>query len=278
MAHPLKLSQRILIRTISAVIAIITLDLIVFHIFPYFNQNHSVLVALAFTYFLSAYALLPLSIRLTGILTRREHIPTYCSSAEGLPSDPVNIVIVSTQKQLKEVFKTQDWHIADRLNIKTAWKMINSFARNRPYPTAPFSNLYLFGRKQDIGLQKSVDGSPRKRHHVRFWAFDPEHYLHEDVSTAFWHAKALVDPSKATVWIGACTKDTGFGFTRNTYQLSHSVDEDTIAERKYIVSELKNTGHVERSKLIKPHGLLPIGDQVNSFVADGAIELVYLKD
>ena len=32
------------------------------------------------------------------------------------------------------------------------------------------SILYLFGRGQDIGFQKAIDNSPRKRHHIRFWA------------------------------------------------------------------------------------------------------------
>ena len=43
-------------------------------------------------------------------------------------------------------------------------------AFNSPYPTAPFSTLYLFARGQDVGFQKAIDSSPRKRHHVRFWA------------------------------------------------------------------------------------------------------------
>jgi hypothetical protein len=45
--------------------------------------------------------------------------------------------------------------------------MIVAFVRNSPYPTAPFSTLYLFGRGQDIGFQKAIDDSPRKRHHIR---------------------------------------------------------------------------------------------------------------
>jgi hypothetical protein len=48
--------------------------------------------------------------------------------------------------------------------------MIRTFIFNKPYPTAPFSTLYLFGRGQDIGFQKAIDNSPRKRHHIRFWA------------------------------------------------------------------------------------------------------------
>jgi hypothetical protein len=37
--------------------------------------------------------------------------------------------------------------------------MVRAFVLNQPYPTAPFSTLYLFGRGQDIGFQKAIDKS-----------------------------------------------------------------------------------------------------------------------
>ena len=52
----------------------------------------------------------------------------------------------------------------------SSWGMIRAFAFNAPYATAPFSTLYLFGRAQDVGFQKAIDNSPRKRHHIRFWS------------------------------------------------------------------------------------------------------------
>jgi hypothetical protein len=47
---------------------------------------------------------------------------------------------------------------------------MRAFLLNSSYPSAPFSALYLFGRGQDIGFQQAINNSPRKRHHVRFWA------------------------------------------------------------------------------------------------------------
>jgi hypothetical protein len=40
--------------------------------------------------------------------------------------------------------------------------MAVAFVLNRPYPAAPFSSLYLFGRKQDVGFQKAIDSSCRR--------------------------------------------------------------------------------------------------------------------
>ncbi len=41
--------------------------------------------------------------------------------------------------------------------------MARAFVLNTPYPTAPFSTLYLFGRGQDIGFEKAIGDSPRRR-------------------------------------------------------------------------------------------------------------------
>ena len=108
-----------------------------------------------------------------------------------------------------------------------------------PYPTAPFSTLYLFGRGQDIGFQRAIDDSPRKRHHVRFWALSLA-YARSTVGTpSFWLNTDRPADDEQALWVGAGTKDTGFALTRMTFQITHATDSDTNAERDYIVNELK---------------------------------------
>ena len=88
--------------------------------------------------------------------------------------------------------------------------MAVSFVFNRPYPTAPFSSLYLFGRKQDIGFQKAIDGSPRKRHHVRFWALSPER-VEETVNTPEFWLNADRPPLDApALWMAPAPGTPGF--------------------------------------------------------------------
>src|SRR5271168_2343313 len=36
----------------------------------------------------------------------------------------------------------------------------------RPDDDAPVSNLFLFGRKQDLAFEQPVGGGPRRRHHL----------------------------------------------------------------------------------------------------------------
>ncbi len=119
--------------------------------------------------------------------------------------------------------------------------MAVSFVLNRPYPSAPFSTLYLFGRKQDVGFQKPIDASPRKRHHIRFWALSPER-ASEANTPEFWLNADRPPLDERVLWVGAGTRDTGLSFTRFTFQFTHATADDTNAERDFILGELKAAG------------------------------------
>ena len=115
------------------------------------------------SYGLAAYVILPNVVRMGLKVLHRRLIPSYTVTGDGLPGDPVNLVLIGTLQQLCDAFATAGWSTADRLGVASSWRMIRSFLLNAPYPTAPFSTLYLFGRRQDIGFQEPIDNSPRKR-------------------------------------------------------------------------------------------------------------------
>jgi LssY C-terminus len=72
------------------------------------------------------------------------------------------------------------------LGFANSWRMVRAFIFNSPYPAAPFSTLYLFGRGQDIGFLKAIDNSPRKRHHIRFWALSLASAEETLGTSSFW--------------------------------------------------------------------------------------------
>ena len=123
---------------------------------------------------LAAYVILPRVVRMSLKILQRKSVPSFTVTGDGLPGDPVNLVLVGDFAKLRAAFANAGWTEADPLGLKSSWRMAVAFVLNRPYPTAPFSTLYLFGRGQDIGFQKAIDGSPRKRHHIRFWALSLE--------------------------------------------------------------------------------------------------------
>jgi hypothetical protein len=153
--------------------------------------------------------------------------------------------------------------------------MMRAFVCNSPYPTAPFSTLYLFGRGQDVGFQKSIDNSPRKRHHIRFWAQSLVH-AEDIVGTATFWLNTDRPPGDASVlWVGAGTRDTGLSLTRLTFQITHATDDDTNTERDYIVAELTKTRLIGDVTSYQSGEHLPIG-RVNHYVTDGDVSMANL--
>jgi hypothetical protein len=235
-----RLLQRLLIVGLGAA----TVCLIVFVVFRVVDHRLPWILALGVTYGLAAYVILPRAVHMGLKILQRKHIPRFTVTGDGLPGDPVNLALIGTFQQLRSTFAVAGWVEADRLGLVSSWRMARAFVFNSPYPTAPFSTLYLFGRAQDIGFQKSIDNSPRKRHHIRFWALSLAHAEDTVGTTAFWINTDRPPNDARVLWVGAGTRDTGFSLTRLTFQITHATDADTNAERDYIVSELARTGQI----------------------------------
>lgn len=221
-------------------------------LFPAFNRWLPGELALVATYLLAAYILIPICIRIFRLIMRPKHLPLYSTTPDGLASDPLNIGVVGTEKQLIQAMKKAGWYRADERTIKTIFRLIMSVVLRHPYHTAPFSNLYLFGRKQDIGFQLPVGDDPSNRHHVRFWAAshtsDPRHLDH----LSFW--KRFHKPVSARehiLWVGAASRDTGLSIIRHNAQFTHMIHPDTNAERELIVKHLEKTGLIKNKRTEK---------------------------
>jgi hypothetical protein len=267
----LRLLQRLLILGLG----VVTVWLIVFVIFRFVDHRLPWVLALAVTYGLAAYIILPRVVRMGLKILQRKHVPAFTVTGDGLPGDPVNLALVGTLQELRIAFAAAGWVEADRLGLASSWRMVCAFVFNSAYPTAPFSTLYLFGRGQDIGFQKSIDNSPRKRHHVRFWALNLA-YAEETVGTAaFWLNADRPPDDTRILWVGAGTRDTGFSLTRLTFQVTHATDADTNAERDYIVAELVKTRLIGDVTSYQAGQRLSVG-RVNHYVTDGDVSVANL--
>lgn len=256
---------RLIQRIVVGIVAITVLWFIATQVFVRLDERVSVFVAGFLTYVFSAYVLLPRVVHMTVILLRKGKVPRYTRAPDGLSADPVNIILLGNEEQLLTAFSKAGWYKADALTLKTAWKMMMTFLENKTYVTAPFSSLYLFARKQDYGFEEPIGVSPRKRHHIRFWAANVD----EDIdihNISFWTKKRPVDMSRPIMWIGAGTKDIGFGLTTLTYQLSHRIDKDIDPERQHIMDTLTTSGVVRDVRLIESD--CPV---VGRYVSDGKI-------
>jgi hypothetical protein len=256
-----------------ALIGVVGVWLIAF-VFRITDQRLPTIISLAFSYAIAAYVILPRIVHMSLKLLKRGSVPSFTLTGDGFPGDPVNLALVGTFAGLRAGFARAGWVEADRLSLGSSWGMAAAFVLNRPYPSAPFSTLYLFGRRQDIGFQKAIDGSPRKRHHIRFWALRPDRAA-EANTPAFWLNADRPPLDQPALWVGAGTRDTGLSFTMLTFQFTHATDNDTNAERDVILGELLAAGVIGAPLWHREGERLKLG-KVNHYIADGEIAVAWL--
>ncbi|HEX8032707.1 MAG TPA: LssY C-terminal domain-containing protein [Ktedonobacterales bacterium] len=143
----------------------------------------------------------------------------------GKPSDPINLRIVATESQLATAFVAAGWYRADEIRLITALRISVSAILGAKYSTAPVSNLYLFGRPQDIAFQRP-GSNVRMRDHVRFWE-SGEH-----------------SRDGRPIWVGAATEDVDVEISPTTHLPTHKIGADVDEERALVVRDLVATGWV----------------------------------
>lgn len=196
-----------------------------------FDAGGTRIVPFLILWVVTAYVVLP---RIHRALTKL-YVPDYfigrVKTSDGLLGDPVNLAVIGTKRQLISTMKTDGWHIADPITLKTSWRMVLSTLLKKSYPTAPVSSLFLFGEKQDIAFQKEVNSNPHARHHVRFWK-----------SPTGWRLPGgyKVD------WLGAATYDKSVGFSLFTWQFTHKIAENTDEERDYVIKSMRGRGKINK--------------------------------
>jgi hypothetical protein len=265
------LLQRLLVLALG----IATVWLIAFVIFNAADRRLPLILAVGLTYGLAAYVVLPRAIRLGLRILQRGRVPSYTITGDGLPGDPVNLALIGTVSQLRRAFAVSGWSEADALSLASSWRMVRAFVRNQPYPKAPFSTLYLFGRGQDVGFQQPIGDSPRKRNHVRFWGLPLGHAAQTLDTPSFWLETPHPANNERALWVGAATKDTGFSLTRLSFQITHATDADTDEERDFIIGDLQRHGVIVNVRSRLPGERLSIG-KINHYLTDGVVAVAEL--
>ena len=177
-------------------------------------------LAIVATYFLASYVILP---RLWKHHELRHAVfedgPRVTHTASDIPGDPLNIALVGTEEEVIRAMTAAGWDPADPLTFRSSVRIVVDTILRKPDDRAPVSNLYLFGRKEDLAFEKPVGGSPKERHHVRFW-----------------HMDKTYDDRPA--WIGSAAYDIGVELSRTTGQVTHHISPNVDAERDLLVADL----------------------------------------
>ena len=192
-------------------------------------------------------------------------LPCCTTGADGTrDGDPLNLVIVEGGHDPIIPFIARGWHLARQLDVTSAMETARAFVFRDEFLTSPVSPLYVFGRKQDLALQKArstING----RVHARFWLTP---YSFEG----------------RRVWIGQVSRDIGVRFTDKTWNLTtHKIAPDVDFDRAYLLQDLLMSGFVERYGYVEGVGAAPTsapranltGDP---YYTDGLRVVIFLSD
>ena len=146
-------------------------------------------------------------------------------TGSGIPGDPLNFALVGSEEDVIRALVAASWKPADPLSFRSSLRIALDTVIDEPDPNAPVSNLYLFGRKEDLAFEKPIGHSPRERNHVRFWRSEK------------------MDDGRP-LWMGAATRDARVELSSNTLEVTHRISPDVDAERDLLLAELTKANRV----------------------------------
>ena len=174
-----------------------------------------------------AYVALPMFwLRYTRHHPALDDIPNLTHTVDGIPGDPLNVGLIGTATNLKTIMLAAHWYPADPLTLRSRLEIADAAVFEHPYDDAPVSDLFLWGRKEDLAFEQPVGNDPRQRHHVRFWRSDK------------------LDPDGRPVWVGAAIFDQRVGLSHTTGQITHHTAPDIDAERDKLFADLQDSGEL----------------------------------
>ncbi len=147
-----------------------------------------------------------------------EELPCCTTNKSGKgQGDPLNLVVIGEPLNLYYAFMRAGWDETETIYAGSLLKTTKSFVFGGRYRYSPVSALYVYGRGQDVALQKARD-TIHERNHLRLW-----------MTPLRLNGKA--------VWVGQISRDIGVRFTRKTIT-THKIDPDVDESRNYLLQDL----------------------------------------
>lgn len=213
-------------------------------------------------YLAAAYFLLPSIWRHYEHQKKLDGLPMVTTTGSGIPADPINVGMVGSSKDILCAMRDAGWYAADPITWRSTLEISRSVIFDQPYPTAPVSNLYYAGRKEDLAFEKPVGKSANQRSHIRLW-------------------KVLdAGAEKRPVWLGAATFDRSVGISRYTGAITHRIAADIDSERSLVEADLQSAGMIEARYQVMGIGptLLGRNGEDDPYFTDGEVWVLRLVE
>jgi len=168
-----------------------------------------------------------------------EALPCCATNKDGSrDGDPLNLVIIGGVQDAFASLVRRGWSPTEMTWKGSVMRTMRSAMSRERYPYAPISNLYLFGRAQDIALQKARDNI-HQRNHLRLWR-----------SSMLYHGKP--------VWVGQISRDIGSRMTIHSPTLTtHKIDPDVDEAGRALMEDLVYSQGLRAIGLVKGVGAAP---------------------
>ncbi|MEE4271798.1 MAG: LssY C-terminal domain-containing protein [Thermoanaerobaculales bacterium] len=154
-----------------------------------------------------------------GLLAWIETQPAFVTNKDGSKTgDPLNLVIIGDEESVWPAFLRMGWDPTAALSAGSAVKTGVFGVFGGAWRHAPISDLYVWGRPQDIALQK-VRSNIHYRNHLRLW-------------------KAPVTYKGLPVAIGQISRDIGSRITsKSSTFTTHRIDPDVDETRASLLQD-----------------------------------------
>ncbi len=178
--------------------------------------------------------------------------------------DPLNLVIVENERDPIVPFVARGWHLARELDVGSIIETARAFIFRDEFLTSPVSPLYVFGRREDLVLQKARS-TINERVHARLW-LTPYTF------------------KGRRVWVGQVSRDIGVRLTDETWNLTtHKIGPDVDFDRAYLLQDLLVSGFVERYGYVDGVGAAPASAPRTNltgdpYYTDGLRAVVFLSN
>jgi hypothetical protein len=165
-----------------------------------------------------------------------DNLPCCTTDKEGSAlGDPINLVIVGDFVDVAAAFTRRGWFPTEETYSTAVWKTIKSFFFGKRYRYAPVSNLYFYGRHQDLARQK------------------PRHDIHERNHLRLWYSPMRFKGKP--VFVGQVSRDIGVRFTTKTWPpVTHKIDPDIDEARHSVIEDLLFSQSLARVGFVKGVG------------------------
>jgi hypothetical protein len=179
-----------------------------------------------------------------------EQLPCCATDEDGEQNgDPLNVVIVGEGADVLNALSRSGWSFTHRITLRSVGREIGAALGDKSYPVAPVSSLYVFGRKQDVALQRARR-SIAQRNHMRLWQAPFRFEGHP-------------------VWVGQISRDIGIKVTPKSPTLTtHVIDPQVDATREYLLHSLLAEGFVDRFGFVRGSAMASRDEPLRNLMDD----------